>query len=104
MHCRLPTSQTARSVKDDRNEKEDHRHNMHVSKFDWVYSACSAGPAARWPLTAGGSCMLAGTAEICRRVIHQSEVTVPVEAVTKIPHRKSAFLMSVAVLSPSRPG
>jgi hypothetical protein len=23
MHCRLPTSQTARSVKDDRNEKED---------------------------------------------------------------------------------
>ena len=33
MHCRLPTSQTARSVKDGSNEKEDHRHNMHVSKF-----------------------------------------------------------------------
>jgi hypothetical protein len=28
MHCRLPTSQTVRSGEDDRNEKEDHRHNM----------------------------------------------------------------------------
>src|SRR5690242_18148943 len=33
MHCRLPTSQTARSVKDDRNEKEDHRHNMQIRTF-----------------------------------------------------------------------
>jgi hypothetical protein len=31
MHCRFPTSQMTRSVKDDRNEKEDHRHNMHES-------------------------------------------------------------------------
>jgi hypothetical protein len=30
MHCRLPTSQTTESVKDGRNEKEDHRHNMHM--------------------------------------------------------------------------
>ena len=30
MHCRLPASQTTESVKDDRNEKEDHRHNMQI--------------------------------------------------------------------------
>lgn len=36
--------------------------------------------------------MLADTANIRRRVIHQSEVTVPAEAVTKMPHRESAFL------------
>jgi len=30
MHCRLPTSQTFESVKDGSDEKEDHRHNMHV--------------------------------------------------------------------------
>jgi len=31
MHCRLPTSQTTKPVKDGRNEKEDHRHNMQKS-------------------------------------------------------------------------
>jgi len=30
MHCRLPTSQTTKPVKDGRNEKEDHRHNMQI--------------------------------------------------------------------------
>jgi hypothetical protein len=32
MHCRLPSSRTTKPVKDGRNEKEDHRHNMHVSE------------------------------------------------------------------------
>jgi hypothetical protein len=33
MHCRLPTSQTTKPVKDGRNEKEDHRHNMQMRMF-----------------------------------------------------------------------
>ena len=47
MHCRLPASQTTESVKDDRNEKEDHRHNMQIR---------ARPDGARW----------AGTALLCR--------------------------------------
>jgi hypothetical protein len=47
---------------------------------------------------------LAGSAKVRGRMIHQSEVIVPAEAVTKMPHRPSAFLMATAISSPSLPG
>jgi hypothetical protein len=42
MHRRLPTSQTVESVKNDSNEKEDHRHNMQIRALARGYFSDSA--------------------------------------------------------------